>query len=444
MTSLNKIDIKGYLIPFKYRINPELSSQHISFNPKQKKNSKRNNRIKLGRIYKHRLSSSLDKRKGKLQDIIRDEWNSFKQCINDSFDNFIEIHFNYILKRDIISDFGEKLAGVIEEILRDYKVTDKEKKYILEKAKEKGVPEKKAEALFNKYLSSKYETAFSKIIFEICRDGKITEAEKEYLFEKSQNYNVSYDRIVYKLNRTVEILNKVHEKFTYNEFYYRVHAFYLVNFISPNENSINDHFIKSLNNYIDKGKYLQSKNDINNILKYCIDKINIVLSHQVYDYEDANLEKLIKNLGVDTCHYNTKFYKEENRCTKFKTYKLKSDIEEVLNFLKNKMQKRSSSKTDTVEPKNQENRFKIGQRTYKITTSGSCSDSLFNYRIRGVEVTIFVNQKHYFYNDTLYFKKFIVSIVHNLINNHSYEKLVDEVKMLTNPPASIKINYPKE
>ena len=451
----NISEVESYLIPFKYRINPELINldKHLAikqannnigskiknfFKFNTKEENIQNTKEKIGKAYKQRLGSILKESGDSKDDLIRQEWNLLKSSITDPFDNFIEIYYNYTLKKEIVSKFGEKLAEVIEEILRDYKVTDNEKRYILEKAKENGMSEKKAEKLFDEYFSSKYEIAFSKLVFEICRDGKITDAEKNYLLEKSQAYNVDFNKIGAKLGDTATLINKIKKCFFYKKFYIRVLILYLFRFIAPNEKYIYENYMDSLKHYINEGEYIQSSKEIKKILIICIKKINKIVGYDIFKEEKVDYIDIFNSLGINVIDHKV----IGDRLAKLSVNDLENDISKALKYLKSKMKDYGNEKSQDIQLG--ENTYTIGQRTYKITIYESKSDPLFNYRIRGLNVTIFVNRKHYFYNDTLYFKKLIVSIVHNLISNHSYENLVDEVKMLTNPPASIKINYPKE
>jgi len=452
----NSLEVEPYLIPLKYRINQELTSLNKYpenarlpkersiinkiFNLKFKSKRELYTKEKIGILYKKRLNEALKRENYNIEDFVREAWQILRNRVSDPFSSYMEIYFDYIMKKDIVADFGSQLADIIEEVLRDHRITDMEKKYILEKAKEYGMDEEEIEGLLDKYSSNKFETAFSKLIFEICKDGKITETEKYYLLEKATNCNVNIDRTRYIFINTIKIINKIKKAFENVEFYNWVLTLYLVQFIDANDVYIYQKIIKSLNSFVYEGIFKRSERQVIDVTRYCINKINRIIGFCVIDEEDNDFECVLNYLGIKIQNHQD-FSK---KLVKFDINILIDDVNGLLLNLKEHLDKCSfKDHLDSYLSLNNDV-FKIGQRIYQVSLMESQSESLFNYRIRGLEVTVFVNRHHYFFNDSPYFKKLIVSIVHNLICNHSYENLVDEVKMLIRPPAGILINYPKD
>ncbi|MDC0231637.1 hypothetical protein OAK19_06685 [Aureispira] len=108
---------------------------------------------------------------------------------------------------------------IVREVCRDNIITDKEREYLYEKARENFVDTHK----LDKYLNNPFvgfET-FKLFVDEICADGIVTTVEREYIEEKADQYNVSSSLLekmiksgLAKVSRAKEIEdNKAFEEF---------------------------------------------------------------------------------------------------------------------------------------------------------------------------------------------------------------------------------------
>lgn len=360
--------------------------------------------------------------------IINANWIDLKKALKSPVYFFQDIYFNYIHLKLIVDIFGEVIAGIIEEILRDDIITKNEREYIIEKAEQYGIDSDKMTGLLEKYFE--FNPAIKRILYEICKDGIMTNAEKDYLIEKANQYNISKEKIINEIDSIINTINKIHELIKNENNYNAIIIIFLLKFIEPTNDETINSILEKFHLMINGTGEKIGPNYNNRIMDYIISSFNEVLKFKIFRKDITSLDNIINNLGLVKIDHQIIVEKYcVNTCEVFSTDKL---IIALRDFEK--------KGPDVVMD---ENRFNIGREVYEFNYIKTENHPLFSFDIIGQRTIITVNQKHYFYNGNRYFKLGILSAVINLKKNYASEDLVDEIQFILNPPAQIRINFPR-
>ncbi|GAG75876.1 unnamed protein product, partial [marine sediment metagenome] len=234
-------------------------------------------------IYQDKYTSEL---------IQNESWIKLKESVESPVYSFQDMYFNYIFNKLISEQIGENFAIILEEVLRDEVVTEREKKYLYEKADETGVDKNKVKEILEEYSS--INLAFRKIIYEICKDGKITPAEKKYLVEKARYYNITKHKIIDEINQVEKTISKINDLFRDQFFYLLVNLIFLANFFNIHSNFVNEilsRIYKSLND-ID-GSSLNTQFLSKDLMNKIVSSINMTYPDQSLLAEPVSLKSVL-------------------------------------------------------------------------------------------------------------------------------------------------------
>lgn len=362
--------------------------------------------------------------------ILNNSWLVLKKAIVSPVYGLQDMYFDFILKKAVSEEVGEEFAGFLEEILRDEVVTKHEKKFIFEKAAEFGLKPKKIENILQEYTP--INLAFRKIIYEVCKDGVITEAEQNYLIEKARQYNIPKQKVLFEINQIEHLCSQIHSLFKHESFYNIILFLYLIRFFNHQSNSIvsflqNIYFLVKGDKIEEKKILLILKSLKANVVTYINcenDNIEIV-------NENDNIDKILLTLGLNKLSHNDVI---EEYCTKKHS---PVTIDNILSSLD------KTYDHEAVDP-NSENHFKLGTDEYELVYVNQKNHPLFSFDTIGNKTIVRINQGHYFFRDKLHFKLAIISMVANLRKNYAKEDLIEDIQYLLNPPAIIRIKFPKE
>lgn len=102
---------------------------------------------------------------------------------------------NMLDSNDIFEEFKNEsdFHHILEEVGRNNIITEVEKKYLLEKAKDYDIDVHKLENLIKSRYTGHF--SFKKLLIEVLKDGIITENEKAYIDEKASEYNFPQEEV---------------------------------------------------------------------------------------------------------------------------------------------------------------------------------------------------------------------------------------------------------
>ncbi len=447
---MSKKDIHPLLIPLKYKISSEECLKHFSkidktkpikfeyfsiesynYNNKSLDNIEENsadyfscaNIYSLQQIKEHEI-------------IIRSHWLEFKKDIKNPILILQHDYFQYVYEQDILKMFGNKMATVLREVLRDEVVTQNEKEYIFEKAEEYGVDQ----ILLSNYLENiqVLNPAFREIIYRVCEDGVLTQNEKKYLIEKASAYNVKKEEVFKEITSTLNLINEVHNLIENELFYNYLCLLILLKFLTNKfEDNYEQFYSRILNSqdftckWLTNEEYLLLEKTILNLLKIKtgFDLFNNKSSLQ----PPMDIKTLISIFGINIIPHS-KFidehcHIEHKEFSKGAIYGLfeNANLEQI-----NHLNKDISSGVT------------LGSIHYTFESIEDLHMPLFSHITKGNSVEITLNKSHYFYSNDNKLKLQIITIVSNIVKYSTEDDFVDELHALFNPPAKIKVNFQYE
>ena len=451
----NQKNINSLFIPFKYKIKAKVdistvfrkiperhslaeSKKDIFNNLLHKLNSGNLSEKDNKRIYSAAYSSLLNILKQEKKKILKNNysedaiissnWIELYQSLNSPLYAFQDIYFQYIHSKIFVDLFGEDVYEMIEEILRDDFITKNEKEYLLEKAEEFGISNSKLSSILDEYFH--FNPAIKKLLYEICKDGVITEAEKQYVIEKANQYQITKDRIIEEIELIVKTICKINELFKNPEFYELVLLIFIVKFIDPLNKDIVNKILGNINSLI-LGKEQAIQLNKNDILNNVIILFNSYSKIRILNKKSSTLNSIIDNLGLNIIQH----YKIVNKyCEKVHVNYSAESMIEVINTYSG------------ISPNFIENNdyFQFGGENYQLNYVEDTNAPLFCFDTIGNQTIISINRSHYFYQDIVQLKIGILSMVINLKKNYASEELIEEVQHILNPPARIRLKFPKE
>lgn len=453
-----KYEINPLLIPLKYRISrkgnvfnlfqkiPNIYT-FLGFSQKDKKEllekinlnklSKKDGVNIYSAVHNFLLDELKTKKKQFLENkynedvILNKKWIELKQSLKSPLYTFQNIYFKFIHDKQIVDHFGEELAEIVEEILRNDFITTNERKYLIEKAEELNVDNKKMNDLLDKYLD--YNLAIKKTLYEICKDGMITEVEKKYLLEKTKEYGISKKRIISETEVIVDKIKRIHALFQNEDVYNTVLLLFLIRFLKPIDYEVNISVLNKMNTWVDGSTEKIHFKKHKNIKKHIILLINKISKIEIFNSEltdKISIDDILHNLGLISISHDKII---DNYCQNIYGTLPLADLKSYLDNIVEK-EKRII---------NRDNYFKVGSEEYEINLIDNSNYPLFSFDTIGNRTIISLNKAHYFYENNFQFKIEILSIVINLKKNYASEDLIDDIQHVFNPPALIKINYPK-
>jgi len=455
---MNENEIDFYLIPLKYKVKQyaDVQLRFLEILPKIHSSKHKRVFLQLSEKINNGFLTKTDKRKvqavvnifelgqlkkkkkGQLASAYREEvllkleWICLQQALNDPINSFQGQFFEFYIHQQTKNIFGQQLASVIREVLRDGVITDVERDYICERAEELGHHIATVQNQLAEYESQ--NLAMFETIYDICKDGVITETEKKYLCQKAEEYKVKSSTLMLMVKKTLDLINGTQEAFKEDGFYESVLFLFLSQFFRKAGVEVPSNWFEKLYEYsCGKKTQLFDKEEKDDFIY----KVKNFLENRFFGTSTFDDVKSIFDIFV-LMGINPQDKSEMIRKVKSINKNLIVDAKLESSLNRNVLMNdglNSGEKEQSV--------FIIGGEIYEFITVTDKNRPLFGFDVIGNKTIITINRDHYFHKDTRYFRLLIVTFVNNLKKNYASEDLVEEIQHLLNPPASVRINYKK-
>jgi len=168
-------------------------------------------------------------------EVFKDSYLNLKENVSSPFYAFLT-EFENAFEKFEFSNIKKEFISILIEVSRDNIITEKERMYLFQKAKEFNIRNEE----FNYLINNKFIAypSFHLLVSEVCVDGLVTETEYGYLREKSKQYNIKEEILSEMISEELRKF-KIFESYkNKDDFFQLLLIYYLLLFVDNKSESV--------------------------------------------------------------------------------------------------------------------------------------------------------------------------------------------------------------